>query len=204
MSLSHCICAPVTLSLSLSWLSRSSSYTRRLHSQSGNDLTSSTPSLLHRSVTLLTPSLVFVCLFVCGFYFSCVTAYYVLPVVNTIVFVCGCERCLCLSFCLVSSSSYGKRLDDPTMTSASTGTSSAGLSRLNSVLAQRCFDFYTRNPINSSHSSKRSDIQLLSFSIRLPQEQTEKKDQPAVTTSNSRSTTTTTTTGEQEAKQRRK
>ncbi|XP_070686393.1 protein phosphatase 1 regulatory subunit 12A isoform X1 [Pempheris klunzingeri] len=32
-----------------SWLSRSSSYTRRLHSQSGNDLTSSTPSLLHSS-----------------------------------------------------------------------------------------------------------------------------------------------------------
>ncbi|XP_037623104.1 protein phosphatase 1 regulatory subunit 12A isoform X3 [Sebastes umbrosus] len=99
-----------------SWLSRSSSYTRRLHSQSGNDFTSSTPSLLH-------------------------------------------------------SSSYGKRLDDPTVTSANTGTSSAGLSRLNSVLAQR-----------------------------LPQEQTEKKDQTAVPTSNSRSTTT----GEQEAKQRRK
>ncbi|XP_028440536.1 protein phosphatase 1 regulatory subunit 12A isoform X2 [Perca flavescens] len=99
-----------------SWLSRSSSYTRRLHSQSGNDLTSSTPSLLH-------------------------------------------------------SSSYGKRLDDSTVTSASTGTSSAGLSRLNSILAQR-----------------------------LPQEQTEKKDQSAVTTSHSQSTTT----GEQEAKQRRK
>ncbi|XP_042351937.1 protein phosphatase 1 regulatory subunit 12A isoform X2 [Plectropomus leopardus] len=72
---------------------------------------------------------------------------------------------------LLHSSSYGKRLDDPTVTSASTGTSSAGLSRLNSVLAQR-------------H----------------PQEQTEKKDQSAVTTSNSQSTTT----GEQEAKQRRK
>ncbi|KAM3609190.1 uncharacterized protein V6R79_010837 [Siganus canaliculatus] len=51
------------------------------------------------------------------------------------------------------SSSYGKRLDDPTVTSTSTGTSSAGLSRLNSVLAQR-----------------------------LPQEQSEKKD-PAITTS---------------------
>ncbi|XP_063335610.1 protein phosphatase 1 regulatory subunit 12A isoform X2 [Pelmatolapia mariae] len=72
---------------------------------------------------------------------------------------------------LLHSSSYGKRLDDPTMTSASTGTSSAGLGRLNSVLAQR-----------------------------LPQEQTEKKDQPAITTSNSQSTTA----GEQEAKQRRK
>ncbi|XP_005730174.1 protein phosphatase 1 regulatory subunit 12A isoform X5 [Pundamilia nyererei] len=70
-----------------------------------------------------------------------------------------------------NSSSYGKRLDDPTVTSASTGTSSAGLGRLNSVLAQR-----------------------------LPQEQTEKKDQPAITTSNSQSTTA----GEQEAKQRRK
>lgn len=57
------------------------------------------------------------------------------------------------------------------MTSASTGTSSAGLGRLNSVLAQR-----------------------------LPQEQTEKKDQPAITTSNSQSTTA----GEQETKQRRK
>ncbi|XP_028440542.1 protein phosphatase 1 regulatory subunit 12A isoform X8 [Perca flavescens] len=70
-----------------------------------------------------------------------------------------------------NSSSYGKRLDDSTVTSASTGTSSAGLSRLNSILAQR-----------------------------LPQEQTEKKDQSAVTTSHSQSTTT----GEQEAKQRRK
>ncbi|XP_026220734.1 protein phosphatase 1 regulatory subunit 12A isoform X2 [Anabas testudineus] len=99
-----------------SWLSRSSSYTRRLHSQSGNDITSSAPYLLH-------------------------------------------------------SSSYGKRLDDPTMTSVCTGTSSAGLSRLNSVLAQR-----------------------------LPQEQTEKKDQSAVTNSNSQSMTA----GEQETKQRRK
>nr|XP_046250372.1 protein phosphatase 1 regulatory subunit 12A isoform X2 [Scatophagus argus] len=70
---------------------------------------------------------------------------------------------------LLHSSSYGKRLDDPAVTSASTGTSSAGLSRLNSVLAQR-----------------------------LPQEQTEKKDQSA--TSNSQGTTT----GEQETKQRRK
>ncbi|XP_067356084.1 protein phosphatase 1 regulatory subunit 12A isoform X6 [Channa argus] len=70
-----------------------------------------------------------------------------------------------------NSASYGKRLDDPTMTSASTGTSSTGLSRLNNILAQR-----------------------------LPQEQTEKKDQSAVTTSNSQSTTT----GEQETKQRRK
>ncbi|XP_030587913.1 protein phosphatase 1 regulatory subunit 12A isoform X2 [Archocentrus centrarchus] len=105
-----------TADKSNSWLSRSSSYTRRFNSQSGNDLTSSTPSLLH-------------------------------------------------------SSSYGKRLDDPTVTSASTGTSSAGLSRLNSVLAQR-----------------------------LPQEQTEKKDQSAITTSDSQSITT----GEQETKQRRK
>ncbi|XP_034390944.1 protein phosphatase 1 regulatory subunit 12A isoform X6 [Cyclopterus lumpus] len=61
-----------------------------------------------------------------------------------------------------NSSSYGKRLDDPTVTSASTGTSSAGLSRLNSVSSQR-----------------------------LSQEQTEKKDRSAVTTSsNSRSTST--------------
>ncbi|KAM9753174.1 protein phosphatase 1 regulatory subunit 12A isoform 2-T2 [Menidia menidia] len=88
-----------------SWLSRSSSYTRRLHSQSGNELTSSTPSLLH-------------------------------------------------------SSSYGKRLDDATVTSSITGTSSAGLSRLNSVLAQRN-----------------------------PQEQSEKKDQSSVNASNSQSTT---------------
>ncbi|KAG7245435.1 hypothetical protein INR49_010886, partial [Caranx melampygus] len=68
-------------------------------------------------------------------------------------------------------SSYGKRLDDPAVTSASTGTSSTGLSRLNSVLSQR-----------------------------LPQEQTEKRDQSAVTTSFSQNTTT----GEQETKQRRK
>ncbi|XP_022053600.1 protein phosphatase 1 regulatory subunit 12A isoform X3 [Acanthochromis polyacanthus] len=69
-----------------------------------------------------------------------------------------------------NSSSYGKRLDDPSVTSASTGTSSTGFSRLNSVLAQR-----------------------------IPQEQTEKKDQSAITTSNSQSTT-----GEPETKQRRK
>ncbi|XP_060891499.1 protein phosphatase 1 regulatory subunit 12A isoform X5 [Labrus mixtus] len=56
-----------------------------------------------------------------------------------------------------NSSSYGRRLDDPTVTSTSTGTSFSGLSRLNSVLAQR-----------------------------LPQEQAEKKDQSAVTTFNSR------------------
>ncbi|XP_022053599.1 protein phosphatase 1 regulatory subunit 12A isoform X2 [Acanthochromis polyacanthus] len=71
---------------------------------------------------------------------------------------------------LLHSSSYGKRLDDPSVTSASTGTSSTGFSRLNSVLAQR-----------------------------IPQEQTEKKDQSAITTSNSQSTT-----GEPETKQRRK
>ncbi|RVE71765.1 hypothetical protein OJAV_G00054940 [Oryzias javanicus] len=87
-----------------SWLSRSSSYTRRLHSQSGNELTSSTPSLLH-------------------------------------------------------SSSYGKRLDDAGVTSASTGTSSAGLSRLNSVLTQR-----------------------------VPLEQTEKKDSTLINTSQSSTT----------------
>uniref|UniRef100_A0A3P9IR39 Protein phosphatase 1 regulatory subunit n=1 Tax=Oryzias latipes TaxID=8090 RepID=A0A3P9IR39_ORYLA len=89
-----------------SWLSRSSSYTRRLHSQSGNELTSSTPSLLH-------------------------------------------------------SSSYGKKLDDAGVTSASTGTTSAGLGRLNSVLAQR-----------------------------VPLEQTEKKDSTLINDSNSQSTTT--------------
>ncbi|MEQ2266447.1 hypothetical protein XENORESO_005019, partial [Xenotaenia resolanae] len=97
-------CHPV--SLSLSWLSRSSSYSRRLHSQLGNEFTSSTPSLLH-------------------------------------------------------SSSYVKRLDDANVTSASTGTSSAGLSRLNSLLAQR-----------------------------IPQEQMEKKEPPSTNTSVSQSMTT--------------
>lgn len=53
--------------LSPSWLSRSSSYTRRLHAHSGHDFTSSTPFLLHRSVALLTArhrcaSHLFVCL----------------------------------------------------------------------------------------------------------------------------------------------
>lgn len=61
MSPCHPVC--VCVCLSLSWLSRSSSYTRRFNSQSGNDLTSSTPSLLHRSVMLLTArlTLLFVC-----------------------------------------------------------------------------------------------------------------------------------------------
>ncbi|XP_020559658.2 protein phosphatase 1 regulatory subunit 12A isoform X4 [Oryzias latipes] len=60
-----------------------------------------------------------------------------------------------------NSSSYGKRLDDAGVTSACTGTSSAGLGRLNSVLAQR-----------------------------VPLEQTEKKDSTLINTSNSQSTTT--------------
>ncbi|XP_062403014.1 protein phosphatase 1 regulatory subunit 12A isoform X6 [Sardina pilchardus] len=70
-----------------------------------------------------------------------------------------------------SSSSYGRRLDEAPVT---TGTSSTGLSRLNSLVAQR-----------------------------QAQEQAEKKDPVSVTTSNS-ATTTTTTTGEPESKQRRK
>uniref|UniRef100_A0A3P8PN03 Protein phosphatase 1 regulatory subunit n=1 Tax=Astatotilapia calliptera TaxID=8154 RepID=A0A3P8PN03_ASTCA len=101
-----------------------------------------------------------------------------------------------------NSSSYGKRLDDPTVTSASTGTSSAGLGRLNSVLAQRYFSFYTACTIFFFFfplDQYESPFIFLSTK-RLPQEQTEKKDQPAITTSNSQSTTA----GEQEAKQRRK
>ncbi|XP_047249132.1 protein phosphatase 1 regulatory subunit 12A isoform X4 [Girardinichthys multiradiatus] len=60
-----------------------------------------------------------------------------------------------------NSSSYVKRLDDASVTSASTGTSSAGLSRLNSLLAQR-----------------------------IPQEQMEKKEPPSTNTSVSQSMTT--------------
>lgn len=89
------------------------------------------------------------------------------------------------------------------MTSASTGTSSAGLGRLNSVLAQRYFSFYTACTIFFIFffplDQYESPFIFLSTK-RLPQEQTEKKDQPAITTSNSQSTTA----GEQEAKQRRK
>ncbi|KAL4642153.1 protein phosphatase 1 regulatory subunit 12A-like isoform X1 [Arapaima gigas] len=86
-----------------SGLTRSSSYTRRLNSQSGSDQTSHTPSLTH-------------------------------------------------------SSSYGKKLDDPTIT---TGNTSSGLSRLNSLVAQR-----------------------------LAQEQADRKDVPFTATSNSLTTTT--------------
>ncbi|XP_054885075.1 protein phosphatase 1 regulatory subunit 12A isoform X3 [Poeciliopsis prolifica] len=60
-----------------------------------------------------------------------------------------------------NSSSYVKRLDDANVTSSSTGTSSAVLSRLNSLLAQRT-----------------------------PQEQTEKKEPPSTITSISQGTTT--------------
>ncbi|XP_029615371.1 protein phosphatase 1 regulatory subunit 12A isoform X1 [Salmo trutta] len=103
-----------------SWLSRSSSYTRRLNS-TGCDLSSSTPSL---------------------------------PL----------------------SSSYGHRLDDPTVTSTTgTGSSfSAGLSRLNILVAQR-----------------------------LAQEQAEKKKEQCSVTSNS-VTTTTGGGSDLETKQRRK
>ncbi|XP_068168300.1 protein phosphatase 1 regulatory subunit 12A isoform X2 [Antennarius striatus] len=71
---------------------------------------------------------------------------------------------------LLYSSSYGKRLDDPTVTSASTGTSSVGLSRPNNVLTQRL------------------------------QEESEKKDQSAITSLNSQGQNM----GDQETKQRRK
>lgn len=128
-------CPPV----SLSWLSRSSSYTRRLHSQSGNDLTSSTPSLLYRSVThLLLAHVCFLqCLLVVVVFFCSVATQRTPSAANTKL--CLCEDALVFSnpLCL-SSSSYGKRLDDTAVTSASTGTSSAGLSRPNSVLTQRC------------------------------------------------------------------
>ncbi|KAK5619505.1 hypothetical protein CRENBAI_013890 [Crenichthys baileyi] len=62
---------------------------------------------------------------------------------------------------LLHSSSYVKRLDDANVTSASTGSSSAGLSRLNSLLAQR-----------------------------IPQEQMEQKEPPSTNTSVSQSMTT--------------
>ncbi|XP_046890570.1 protein phosphatase 1 regulatory subunit 12A isoform X2 [Hypomesus transpacificus] len=103
---------------SSSWLSRSSSYTRRHNSQSAGDLSSSNPSLPH-------------------------------------------------------SSSYGRRVDDPTLTS-STGASSAGLSRLNSLVAQR-----------------------------QAQEQAERKDPVPVTTFTATNSVTT-TAGDSETKQRRK
>ncbi|KAL2093780.1 hypothetical protein ACEWY4_011092 [Coilia grayii] len=73
---------------------------------------------------------------------------------------------------LPRSSSYGRRLDEAAVTP---GTTLTGLSRLNSLVAQR-----------------------------QAQEQAEKKDSVSVTTSNSVTTTTTTTTGEPESKQRRK
>ncbi|XP_018619405.2 protein phosphatase 1 regulatory subunit 12A isoform X2 [Scleropages formosus] len=89
-----------------SGLTRSSSYTRRLSSQSGSDATGHAPSLTH-------------------------------------------------------SASYGKKLDDPTMTSLSTGNAPSGLSRLNNLVAQR-----------------------------LAQEQADKKDGPSTTTSNAIAATT--------------
>uniref|UniRef100_H3C5R9 Protein phosphatase 1 regulatory subunit n=1 Tax=Tetraodon nigroviridis TaxID=99883 RepID=H3C5R9_TETNG len=129
-----------------SWLSRSSSYTRRLPSQPGNDFTSSTPSLLH-------------------------------------------------------SSSYGKRLDDPSVTSANTGTSASGLGHLNSVLSQSDSEPRLLLPGQSSFLNKAnaffSSYLKTSFSPRLPQEQ---KDPSAVTSANSQAPTA----GEQETKQRRK
>ncbi|CAJ1056557.1 protein phosphatase 1 regulatory subunit 12A isoform X2 [Xyrichtys novacula] len=141
-----------------SWLSRSSSYTRRLHSQSGNDLTSSTPSLLHRSVLLPSARPALVCSpSLCGIVVAVSP-----PTPPSNVCVCDCGRCFCVSNGIfLTSSSYGKRLDDPTVTSASTGTSSAIPSRLNSVIGQR-----------------------------LPQEQADKKNQSAVTASITQSSTT--------------
>ncbi|XP_062318444.1 protein phosphatase 1 regulatory subunit 12A isoform X2 [Osmerus eperlanus] len=103
---------------SSSWLSRSSSYTRRHNSQSGGDLSISNSSLPR-------------------------------------------------------SSSYGRRVDDPTLTS-STGASSAGLSRLNSLVAQR-----------------------------QAQELAEKKDPVSVTTYTATNSVTTTAV-DSETKQRRK
>lgn len=100
--------------------------------------------------------------------------------------------------CLVCSVPYGKRLDDPTITSASFGTSSAGLSRPNSVLAQRYFFYYSLLFLHKHFITKL--IYMCFYIVRLPQEQTETKDQPAATTTNSGSMTT----GEPEAKQRRK
>ena len=126
----------VPVSPCISWLSRSSSYTRRLHSQAGNDLTSSTPSLLHRSVLLLTARLVYVCS-PC----LCAIVYAESQLLTSTVkaYLRVCASLLVKSCFYISSSSYGKRLDDPAVTSAGTGTSSVG--HLNSYLTQRFFLF---------------------------------------------------------------
>lgn len=85
------------------------------------------------------------------------------------------------------------------MTSASTGTSSAG--HLNSVSSQRCFRTHVFTRVVFLHLAVTFVGHLLIFLPRLAQEQTEqKKDLSAVTTSNSQGSTT----GEQETKQRRK
>lgn len=90
--------------------------------------------------------------------FGRVTAYY--SAVSTKLCVWLLKMPLCSHWACLSSSSYGKRLDDPAVTSASTGTSSAGHSHLNSVLSQRYFFIIT---ILFPHESERSDGQTLVF-----------------------------------------
>ncbi|XP_019712698.1 protein phosphatase 1 regulatory subunit 12A isoform X2 [Hippocampus comes] len=85
--------------------------------------------------------------------------------------------------CLPRSSSYGRRLDEASVNSSSTGTSTSGLSRLNSALAQ----------------SGKNVLWRHAASQRLPQEQT--KDQSTLDTS---SNPQNTTGPESETKQRRK
>lgn len=193
-----CICPLVTLCvcvcLSLSWLSRSSSYTRRFNSQSGNDLTSSTPSLLHRSVMLLTARL-------------------------TLLFVCNCHCPLTANanLCAAVKGAFEFPMGSvlfpahlmerdwmtppwPQLAQERALLDSAALivSWLRGIfhftLHVQFFLFFFF-PLDQYESPF-----IFLSTKRLPQEQTEKKDQPAITTSNSQSTTA----GEQEAKQRRK
>lgn len=140
-------------------------------------------------------------LFALLFVHFCLCSVTNLLVVHTHFCPCGCKRCLRVSNkCFFCSSSYGKRLDDPTVTSASTGTSSAGLSRLNSILAQRYFIKRHFCPHHFPHLYKMPGSDFLFLSHRLSQEPTEKNDPSATTTSSSQSTAT----AEQETKQRRK
>ncbi|XP_037109427.1 protein phosphatase 1 regulatory subunit 12A isoform X1 [Syngnathus acus] len=58
--------------------------------------------------------------------------------------------------CLPRSSSYGRRLDEASVNSGSTGTSTSGLSRLNSALAQRLPQEQTKKDLSTLDTSSNS------------------------------------------------
>ena len=143
-----------------------------------------------------------------------------LPPLFLISVLAVCVWVLGVDFGFTFSSSYGRRLDDFTSTSASLGSASVGLGRLNNQrwagVSHGMRHKHPHTACNTSSILLRSSLSLCLKSLtslsscRNSQEATEKKEQESVaapassTSTSSTSSSGTTNAGDAEGKQRRK